>query len=131
MMKGSFQAIRPGANGLKDRMEGTPTPQLIRAFRAPLEVWGVISSIEPAGDILKRIMAEAEDILRSRPQSMLVDRALPADEIQRTSLNVAVGTGWTQRIVWLQGGGFLAEGFQVSMLRSCASLTRYQGRGES
>ena len=32
---------------------------------------GLISSVEPAGDILRRIVAEAEEILRSRPQMLL------------------------------------------------------------
>ena len=32
---------------------------------------GLISSVEPAGEILRRIVAEAEAILRSRPQALL------------------------------------------------------------
>ena len=34
-------------------------------------VAGLISQIEPAGDILRRIVAEAEALLRTRPQSIL------------------------------------------------------------
>lgn len=34
---------------------------------------GLITSIEPAGEILRRIVEEAEEILRSRPRTLLVD----------------------------------------------------------
>ncbi len=36
-------------------------------------VTGLITSIEPAGMIVRRIVAEAEAILRSRPQAILQD----------------------------------------------------------
>ena len=32
---------------------------------------GLISGVEPAGDIVRRIVAEAEQVLRSRPHSLL------------------------------------------------------------
>ena len=34
---------------------------------------GLISSVEPAGEIVHRIIEEAEAILRGRPQSLLSD----------------------------------------------------------
>jgi len=33
---------------------------------------GLISSVEPAGEIVRRIVAEAESLLRSRPQAVLI-----------------------------------------------------------